>query len=414
MSLAVATTVTNATIYGIPNGSIATTVTGGTAPYTYSWSNGATTANLSGIAAGSYTVTVKDATGRTASRTSVVQQPTTFNIDDSTPETGLLQDMETRDVFSRTINTNAIALTGYSTAALTSYLYNTPTTKVPAAALRTVQESDGSYGQYMTTYDAAGSAHDVLHLTNTGITVNGSFAITGTSTQLVTNSIVVDDKTIQLSDTTSTLAALDGSGLILGATSLGRSFLYNASLDALVCSSGLNSPLITSGPNSLTPSSFSATSGAGSIVLNNTGLTITNARMVTPIPVTEQIMTDAGIYDRASGNVFGYNSTTLGWTSSGAVVIAPAFQISSSGTALTSGSLVFNTAVSGTQNSFGSNGMTIGTTLTAGTGGVALQNNAAVYSLGNGAMQLSYDQATNTLNIQKLSGGAYVTIGSFS
>lgn len=45
------------------NGAVAISVTGGVAPYTFAWSNGRTTQNISGVGAGSYAVTVTDANG---------------------------------------------------------------------------------------------------------------------------------------------------------------------------------------------------------------------------------------------------------------------------------------------------------------------------------------------------------------
>ena len=56
------------------NGSISTTVTGSSGPYTYAWSNGATTSNVSGLSTGTYGVTVTDVNGCPVTKTIHVQQ----------------------------------------------------------------------------------------------------------------------------------------------------------------------------------------------------------------------------------------------------------------------------------------------------------------------------------------------------
>lgn len=70
--------------FGGSTGSITTQLTGGTMPYTYSWSNGAATANINNLAAGVYSVSVVDAQGCiTSGFAEVTQNPQlalTFNV----------------------------------------------------------------------------------------------------------------------------------------------------------------------------------------------------------------------------------------------------------------------------------------------------------------------------------------------
>ncbi len=58
--LVLSVTTVNSTC-GNANGSVDLTVSGGTSPYTYAWTGGATTQDISSKASGTYTVTVTDA-----------------------------------------------------------------------------------------------------------------------------------------------------------------------------------------------------------------------------------------------------------------------------------------------------------------------------------------------------------------
>ncbi|MEQ8706942.1 MAG: GEVED domain-containing protein, partial [Phaeodactylibacter sp.] len=66
---------TDADCFGAPTGSVSLTVDGGTAPFTYEWSNSASTKDLTDVPAGNYSVTVTDANGCEATEAATVAEP---------------------------------------------------------------------------------------------------------------------------------------------------------------------------------------------------------------------------------------------------------------------------------------------------------------------------------------------------
>lgn len=74
-SVSVVTTSTNVTTNGGTNGTATAVPSGGTPPYTYLWSTGATTAQITGLSAGFYTVTITDANNCTTTGTVIITQP---------------------------------------------------------------------------------------------------------------------------------------------------------------------------------------------------------------------------------------------------------------------------------------------------------------------------------------------------
>ncbi|ARN79223.1 hypothetical protein BST97_15205 [Nonlabens spongiae] len=84
MALSATASGTNPTTPGGIDGTVTASVTGGTGPFTYLWNIGATTETITGLAAGTYTVTVRDRNNCLAADSSVtLTDPKEFSINDS-------------------------------------------------------------------------------------------------------------------------------------------------------------------------------------------------------------------------------------------------------------------------------------------------------------------------------------------
>lgn len=65
---------------GLSDGSAIALASGGSTPYTYYWSNGATTPSINNLSAGTYTVTVSDGNGCTAMSSATITEPSALTL----------------------------------------------------------------------------------------------------------------------------------------------------------------------------------------------------------------------------------------------------------------------------------------------------------------------------------------------
>ncbi len=171
----------NSPCAGGTNGTAAITfTTNGIPTYDYAWSNGQSTATVSGLSAGNYTVTVTDANGCTATDAFSITQPTAINVTtSSTP------------AINGANNGTATALVSGGTPGYT-YKWNTSPPKTTATATGlaagnytvTVTDNNGNNGCTKTNTTTVGSLVDCVQssLAISSVTNNGDGTATVNAT----------------------------------------------------------------------------------------------------------------------------------------------------------------------------------------------------------------------------------------
>ncbi len=162
---------------GKSDAKINVTVTGGTIPYTYAWSNGAATGNLNALAAGDYTLHVTDKNNCTATKTFTVYLPDPLVLNIS------------KDAVIGCYGSSAGALTAHVSGGVLPYTYQwsnggttAALTQLPAGSYELmVIDANGT----KTTAIATLTSPPVLQLTVTGSEISCNGGQTGTVTSVV-------------------------------------------------------------------------------------------------------------------------------------------------------------------------------------------------------------------------------------
>ncbi|MBI4649354.1 MAG: PKD domain-containing protein, partial [Bacteroidia bacterium] len=258
---------------GICTGSVDLSVAGGTSPYSYSWSSGPNTQDISNLCAGTYTVTVTDNKGCTATTSVTVTQPPALTATISS---------QTNVTCNGGSNGSATVSAGGGTSPYT-YLWNDP---APAQSTATV------------TGLTAGTWT---------VTVTDSNGCTKTATVTITQPAPI---VLSISPVATTCGLNNGS-VTVTITSGGVSpFDYNWSNGAFT----MNSATLTNTISSLAPGTYTVT-----VTDNNNCTATASASVATSSPVVAGFTYNGN--QCLSGNSFNFTNTgssgagiTYSWT----------------------------------------------------------------------------------------------------
>ncbi|MCX6172633.1 MAG: Ig-like domain-containing protein [Flavobacterium sp.] len=254
-ALSLSTASTNVNCKGNASGSITLTTSGGTSPYTYSWSNGITTKDLSNLAAGTYTVVVTDANSCTATTTVTITQPAN-NLSASNSATNVSCNGGT---------TGEINVTSTGGTTPYTYLWSTGATTEDLSAI-----AAGTYSVVVT--DANGCTAN----SSATLTQQAAISVSGSVTNVLCNGSSSGAITLTASGGTGTYTYNWGGGITSqNRTNLAAGTYTVTVMDASSCSSADTSFIITQSPtiviNSVKKNISCKSASNGSISLSVSG-----------------------------------------------------------------------------------------------------------------------------------------------
>lgn len=246
------------------NGTATATASGGTSPYRFTWSNGASTAAITGLAAGVYTVTVEDANGCSVVRSGTVSGDNC---------TGLSVSGIATDLGCAGAESGSISLTVVGGTAPYFYAWSNGQTTANLSDLNegsysvTVSDANGCTGNYSTTLKAGSKMPKPLYGIVAPDTVCGNETFTLRADDLFQGpNVLYIWQLPNGQEMTSTTPSLK-----LKATSSAFSGEYSALRDSAGCRSSVFGPVIVD-VISLPPNSFSA--GRDTTLCQGTSITL--------------------------------------------------------------------------------------------------------------------------------------------
>ncbi|PCJ77885.1 MAG: hypothetical protein COA57_16390, partial [Flavobacteriales bacterium] len=172
--LSITTTGTNLLCNGVCTGQATATASGGTTAYSYKWSNGTTTQNLTSLCIGTYTATVTDANGCQANASVTITQPTVL----SATSTGT-------NLLCNAVCIGQASITGSGGTTAYTYSWDNGATTQSLSSL--------CIGTYVGTVTDANGCQATSSITITQPTV---LSATATGTNLLCNAVCIGQATV--------------------------------------------------------------------------------------------------------------------------------------------------------------------------------------------------------------------------